>query len=330
MRSRLWQVFHRAAVAAVVAVSLTAFLAWGGRGASPESPRTIKVIVPFPPGGLQSDILTRLLADQIGRAQGVTMVVENRPGAGTAVGTQAASHARPDGNTLLMISPAFVINPQLRQLDYDPVASFAPICHLASAPIVLVVDSASSFRTLADLVEAAREPGRSTVATTPGTLFHIVLELLKRAGNTDPTLVPFTGGVPALNALLGHHVTSALINYGDVAQYMKEGRLRALAVFSRQRIAIAPEIPSIAESGYPQIEAEGWFGLVAPAQTPQKMISQFADWITTALREPQISGKLIEQGISPVGTCGDAFGALIREKYNEYGRVIREANIKAE
>jgi tripartite-type tricarboxylate transporter receptor subunit TctC len=300
-------------------------------GAWSQTTRPIKNIVPVPAGSTQ-DILARLLADEIGRTQGATMVTENRPGAGTAIAAEAASHALPDGSTLLSNAPPFLINPQLRKAAYDPLTGFEPICYLARSPTVIVVNSASPYRTLADLLNAARaNPGELTLAGIgPASAIQIAFEALKRAAKSDMTFIPYPGTTPAVNALLGAHVTSVFGNYGDVAAQMKAGKLRALAAASSMRIDSLPDLPTIAESGYPEYEADIWYGLVAPAKTPKESISKLAGWIAAALRVPEIKDKLAIQGLYPVGLCGADFGAFMRKQYIEYGRVIQEANIKEE
>ena len=221
---------HLAGVAAAVAVlSVTV----AGHGAWSQTARTIKVVVSVQPGG-SSDFLARLLAEQIGRAQRLTMVIENRPGAGSIIGTEAVSHAAPDGNTLLINTPTLVVNPHLRKVNYDPVTSFEPICYLVDSPTVIVVNSASPYRTLADLLDAARaKPGDLTVAGSG--FFFIAFEMLKRMANLNMTFVPYPGAAPAVTALLGEHVTSVFTDYATLAEQLKAGKLRALATGSRTR-----------------------------------------------------------------------------------------------
>jgi tripartite-type tricarboxylate transporter receptor subunit TctC len=293
-----------------------------------QAPRTIRLIVPYPPGGT-ADIVARLLAEQIGRTQGPAIVVENRPGGGTAIGTEAVSRAPPDGSTLLINSPEFVINPHLRKSNYDPLTSFEPICHLVNSPTVIVVNSASPYRTLADLLDAARaKPGDLTLASTG--IFQVAIEMLKRAANVNLTYVPYAGNAPASNALLGGHLTSVFAVYPTVSELLKAGKLRALATASRGRIETLPDVPTVIESGYKDFEVDVWLGLVAPAKTPKDTIVQIADWFTAALKAPEIKTKLAGQESYPVGVCGADFGAYIRKQYDETGRTIRDANIKAE
>jgi tripartite-type tricarboxylate transporter receptor subunit TctC len=230
--------------------------------------RAIKIVVPIAPGG-GADILARMLAEQIGRTSGRTFVVENRPGAGAIVGTEAVSRAAPDGNTVLLIGNSFVINPNLRKLPYDPLTSFEPVCNLASVPLLIVVNSASPYRKLSDLLEAARgRPGVLTLASSgPATALHIASAMLIRAAAIDMSYVPYPGTAPAVSALLGEHVTSAFADYPGVRQQLKVGQLRALASATRMRID--PEIPTVAESGYDELEVDGWYGVAAPAKTPE-------------------------------------------------------------
>jgi len=314
------------AIAAVTIVLIALFASL----ARSETSRTVRIVVPIAPGGF-ADTLSRLLDEEISDAEGLTVMVETRPGAGTALGTEAVARAAPNGNTLLFTAPAFVINPLLRTLSYDPLTSFEPVCYLARAPMVLAVNSASNFHTLADLIDAARaHPGGLTLAASAGSLFQIVFEQLKRAANVAITFVPYPGNSPTVSALLGGHVTSILVTYSDAAAQIEAGKLRALAIASAERVEIAPQLPTFAEAGYRSIDAEGWFGVVAPANTPTYVISQLAGWFSAALQAPRIKAKLLEQGNLAVGTCGAPFGAFLRKQYDDYGRVIRESNMQAE
>jgi tripartite-type tricarboxylate transporter receptor subunit TctC len=306
-------------------------LALSGHGAVSQMARTIRIVVPFPAGG-SADELARLLADQIGRTRGVNFVIENRPGAGTVVATEAVSRAAPDGNTLLIVANSFVINPSLKKLSYDPFTSFAPVCHLVSSPLIIAVNSDSPYRSLADLINAAHaKPGELTLASVaPATTQHIAFEMLKRVADMNMIHVPYPGGAPAVTALLGGHVTAVIANYSEVEAHLASGKLRALAAASHQRIQSAPDLPTVAESGYQNYETEVWFGLVAPAKTPADTISQLSSWFVSALQTDAVKQKLQPQEMYPVGTCGADFAAYLRKQFDEYARVIREADIKAE
>jgi tripartite-type tricarboxylate transporter receptor subunit TctC len=296
--------------------------------ASSQSARTIKIIVPLAPGGAAS-VLARLLADQLGTMPGVTAFVENRPGGSSAIGTVAVARAASDGNTLLVTNTSILINPHLRKQEYDPLTSFAAVCQLVSVPIVLAVNSASPYRTLADLIAAARaRPGELTLASFTATGGHIAFESLKRRAKADITFVPYAGSAPAVTALLGAHVTAMMDNYATMGEHVSAGRLRALATFGRSRTN-GLDVPTVIESGI-DVEYEGWFGLFAPANVPKDILSQTAAWTTTALQKPDVQQKLEPLGLLPPTVCGEKFTASVRKSYEEFGRVIREANIKAE
>jgi tripartite-type tricarboxylate transporter receptor subunit TctC len=315
---------------ATAAVTILATLS--GHAAWSQTTKPIKLVVPYPPGGF-GDILARLLAEQIGRARGPTMVIENRAGAATVIGTEAVAYAASDGNTLLITgNSSFLINPHLRKLNYDPLASFEPICDIASVPTAIVVNSASPYRTLDDLLNAARaKPAELTLAGgAPASAGHLTFEMLKRAANVNMTMVPYPGNAPAVNALLGEHVTAVLADYPVLAEQLNAGKLRALATASRTRVELMPDVPTIAESGYKDIAMDSWLGLLAPAKTPRETVTRIEGWITAALQAPEFKAKLVVQGFNPVGMCGADFGALLRKQYDDWGRVIREANIKVE
>jgi tripartite-type tricarboxylate transporter receptor subunit TctC len=295
-----------------------------------ETTRTIRIIVPFPAGGA-ADVLARILGDKVARDHDLTVVVENRPGAGAIIGTEAAARAAPDANTVLITASLFLVSPHLRKVNYDPLASFEPICQLTSTPTVILVDGASPYRKLEDLVDAARaKPGSLTLATVPASSSHVTFEVFKRAAGIDMTFVPYPGGPPAINALLGDHITAVLLPYTGLEEYLKAGKLRALASASRTRSALLPEVPTLAESGYGDVVDEFWNGLLAPAKTPANAVSQLARWFSAALQAPEVKAKLVAQGLEPVGACGSDFATLLRTQYDVFGRSIRGANMQIE
>lgn len=198
--------------------------------------------------------------------------------------------------------------------------------------MVLVVNSSSAFRSLTDLLIAARtHPGEMSIgALGPATAQHIAVEQLKLESKVNFTYVPYPGGVPAVTALLGEHVTSALANYAEVREQVVSGKLRPLAVLERERIALLPDVPTVAELGYKDFEATVWNGIVAPAKTSKEITLRLISLFSSALKSPEIQTKLLVQGLYPVGTCGADFGTFMRNQYDEFGRIIHEANIKAE
>jgi len=308
-------------------------LAWAlmAAPALAQTAATIKIIVPSTAGG-GADTLARLLGDQISRKQGQTIVVENRPGASSTLGAEAVARAAHDGNTVLVTTPEFVINAHLKKLNYDPLTSFEAVCYLVKSPQLIVVNTASPYRTLANLLDGARvKPGELTIASAgPASSPHIAIEALKHTAGVNMNYIPYQGSTPAVNALLGGHVTAVMASYPNVAELVNTGKLRALATGTAARIEPLPDVPTIAESGFKDFEADIWFGLVAPAKTPSGALSQLADWFTTALKDPEVTPKLATQGLFPVGICGAAHAAFTQKQYDDYGRAIREANIKAQ
>jgi tripartite-type tricarboxylate transporter receptor subunit TctC len=296
-----------------------------------QDQRIIKIIVPFTAGG-GSDVLARLLADQISRAHGVTTIVENRPGAGTVIATEAVTRAEPDGNTVLLVANSFLINAALRKRDYDPLTSFEPLCLLTRSPNVVVVNSTSPYRTLADLINAARaNPGELTMAFNgPWTSQQLGYEKLKRAANINMIPVTFAGGAPAINALLGQHVKSLFVNYPSASELIAAGNLRVLASASLKRAELLANLPTVAELGYPDFEEEAWFGVVVPAKTPKHVVAQLSGWFREAVTATELKPKLSVHGFSVVGACGRDFASHLQMQHDAYGRIIREANIKGE
>src|SRR5262249_50513853 len=299
-------------------------------GASSQTARTVKIVVPYPAGGT-ADILARILGEQISRTEGVTLLTENRPGASAVIGTEAVSRAAPDGSTLLITSTAFLIAPHLQKLSYDPLTSFEPICQLESAPKIIVVNSESPSRTSAVWLNAARaKPGSLTLASIPAGLSRVAFEMLKRAAKVDIAFTPYSGDAPAVNALLGGHVSAVFLPYSGGAAQLKAGQMRALASASRSRSESLPSVPTIAESGFQGFEADNWNGLFAPAKTPNDTVSELTGWFAAAMQIPDVKAKLIAQSLYPARMCGADFAALLSQQYNQFGRVIREANIKAD
>lgn len=326
-RRATWRRLFGRMLAAAAAILIVAALPQE----APSQTKQMKIVVPLPPGGA-GDILARLLAEQVGHAHEAAVVIENRPGAGSIIGTEAVARAAPDGSTLLINAPYMLIGPQVKKVNYDPLTSFEPVCYLVSSPGVIVVNAASPYRTLADLLDAARaKPAELTFASVgPATAQHIGFERLKRAAHVDMIYVPYSGGAPAINALLGGHVTAVFAEYAPLAEHIKAGTLRALATSAPTRIDPLPDLPTVAESGFNDYEVDLWWSLFAPAKTSKETISQLAAWFTSAMHAPEVKGKLVAQGFAPVGMCGTEFGVLLRKQYDDYGRVIREANIKSD
>ena len=292
--------------------------------------RTIKIIVPSTPGG-GSDTIARILADYVSRAYNQPMIVENRPGASNTIGTEVVARSAPDGNTLVITTPEFVINAHLRKLSYDPLTSFEPICNLVQSPQLIVVNATSPYRSLKDLLDAARtKPGELTMASAgPASSPHIAIETIKRATGVNINYIPYQGTTPAVNALMGDHLTSVMSSYPNVSELIRTGRLRALATTTAKRIQSMPELPTVAEAaGIKDFDVDIWFGVNAAAKTPRELTAQLATWFTAALKVPEVKAKLDAQGLFEVGACGEDYAAFLRKQYDDYGRAIRDANIK--
>lgn len=308
-----------------------AVLAGVGGIAIAQSGSPVRVIVPFPPGG-SADLLARVLTQQMGETTKQTIIVENRPGAGASIAYELTARAKPDGNTVVIAANSVVINPLLRKVNFDPVKSFAPICNLVASPLIFVVNNASGYKTIGELIAAAyAKPGVLTIAALgPATTQHIAFESFKRVTKTDMIFIPFSGGAPAVNALLGQHVDAALVNYSEAVEQIKAGKLRALATTSASRLKQAPELPTVAETGYPEYSAEVWLGVLAPAATPGSRIAQLADWFATAMQSSEVRKKLEAVGLYPAVRCGKDFADFISTQSADYAHIIRDAKIKVE
>jgi len=311
-------------------IAALALIAAANHAAWPQS-RTIRVILPVPPGGA-IDILSRILAEEISKAAGVNMIVESKPGAGSIIAAEYVAHAAPDGNTLLSNNNSIIVSSILHKVNYDPLTSFEPVCYLVTTPQIIVVNSASPYHTLAELLEAARaKPGELSIASVgPNTTQHIGIERLKKLAKADLTYVPYPGGATPTNALLGNHITAAVLNWSEVGQQITSGGVRALATMAAQPIEPLPDLPTVAASGFPGFETDVWFGVVAPAKTPKDNVTQLIDWFQTAVLAPQVKAKLVDLALYPNPKCGDDFAAHIRRQTELYTGLVHDLGIKAE
>jgi tripartite-type tricarboxylate transporter receptor subunit TctC len=222
-----------------------------------------------------------------------------------------------------------VVLPYFRKLNYDPLKDFVPICELANFPPLIVVNSNSPYRTLADFIAAAHaRPGALTLGTIgPATSTQLAFEMLKVAAKANVTFVPFTGYTPAIQAVLGDQITAAIADLSSLQGALQAGRLRALATTAGARIASLPSVPTVAESGYKDVVAEFFGGLIAPAKTPDDTISQLIGWSSAALKTPQVKEKFAALGFFPSEVCGADYSAILHKDYEDYGRIIRQAHI---
>src|SRR5882757_6928768 len=282
--------------------------------------KSVRIIVPYPAGGA-GDVITRVLAQQVSESGGPAFVVENRPGAGSIIGSDVAARAAPDGLTILLVENPFVLGAVLHPTDhYHPVKSFDPICYLADTPSVVAVAGNSEYKTLADFLEAAKaKPGTLSYGSTgPASTVHIAGELLKRAAGIELIYVPFPGTPPVVNAVLGGHVTAVISNYSDLKAQIDSKSLRAIAVPAGKRVDPLPDIATLEEQGFKDIEASIWFGFVAPAGTPKDMLAQFEKYFTAAIEVPAVKSKLNVVGLYPKVFCGSEFGTFIATQTDNY------------
>jgi len=291
----------------------------------------IKIVVGFPPG-VAPDITARLLADRFGEAWGKPVVVENVSGAGSNIATDRVAKAAPDGYTLLMGgNSALVISPSLYdKLPYDSVKDFAPISQVFVAANLLVVPPEVPARTLPELVALARaRPGKLTYGHAGiGTSQHLAAELFKYMARVDIQPVAYRGTTAVLPDLLAGRLTMSFANILNALPLSREGKLRAFAVTSRQRSSAAPDMPTMAELGYPGFEAVPWFGLMAPAGTPQLVIEKIHRETARALAQPEVRRRLAELGVDLIGNTPSEFAAALKAEIPQWAAVIKAAGIK--
>ncbi|QDL38110.1 Bug family tripartite tricarboxylate transporter substrate binding protein [Rhodoferax sediminis] len=314
--------------------SLTASMAGAPAFAQGNWPtKPISYIVPFPAGGT-TDILGRLIGQKLGAALGTTIVIENRGGAGGSVGSEVAARAAPDGYTLLggTIS-SHAINVSLYpKLGYDPVKSFTPIILIGSNPVVLIVRKDSPFKTLQDVLAAARaKPGTiSSASAGNGTSQHMTLELLAYKSGTKFVHVPYKGSGPAIQDLIGGQVDMMFDTTVVAGPYIQSGTLRAIAVSSARRLDSMPNVPTIAESGVPGFEVVSWQGIFAPAGTPKPLVERLHNEIDKILKTPEMQDRLKGLGMQPGNLTADQFAAFQKAEVDKWAQVIKAANLKLE
>lgn len=292
--------------------------------------KPVRIIVPFAAGGT-ADHFARVLAVALEKRWGQAPVVDARPGGGTVIGTTAAAKAPPDGHTLLMVASSFVIHPKLhKNLPYDGIRAFVPVAVLAESPQVLVAGPATTSRTIAEWIKDVRQRGAaaSIGSSGPASGQHIAIEMFKSAAQIQPTYVPYGGGSAALTAVLGGHIDAMLTNYSEIGGHVEAGKLRALAVFSPHRLAQLKDVPTVAEAGYPDVDAMAWFGVVAPAGTPTAVVAKLADDFAVAMQDPVIKASLPKMGLRPAFQGPTQAAVYITGKHEQFSRVIDRSGIK--
>ena len=295
--------------------------------------RPLRLIVPFPPGG-PSDLVARLFSQKLGEALGQQIVVDNRGGAAGAIACEITKRATPDGYTLLQATVGTLsINPELYpKLLYDPARDFRPVTMLTSTPYLLVTYPGLPARSVRELVALVKsKPHQFNFASGGvGTANHFSMELLKLVAGLDIVHVPYKGTGQAVNDVLTGQVQMMFMNLLPAMVHVKAGRMRGLAVTSAQRSAAVPDIPTIAESGFPGYESTSWHGIVVPAKTPAVLVGRLHDEFAKITRSPDVKGRLESQGAAVIGDTPEEFAATIKAETVKWTKVIRTAGIKAD
>jgi len=301
------------------------------QGAYPS--RNIKMIVPYPPGGT-TDLLGRLIAEQIKTGLNAIVVVENKPGAGTTLGAEQVAHSEPDGYTLLMAtSTTLAINKWLyKKLPYDPVKDFAPVALVAGVPFALIINPSIPAKTLAEFIAYAKSnPGLAYGSAGNGSPQHLAAEMLRSAAGIDIRHVPYRGSVPAMLDVIAGHIPFMIVDLQPALQQIKEGKVRVLGVTTPKRVAAAPDIPTIAEGGLAGYELVAWQGVVAPAGTPRPVVDALAAQIKKLLDNPSTRERFTSIAIEPLpGSTPDSFGDYIKSEVDRWADIVKKSGAEAE
>ena len=314
-----------------VCAAVVLVLAWVGSTAAQVYPnRPIRVIIPQSAGG-STDLAARSVTQRLGDALGQPVVIDNRPGAGSLIGTDLVAKAAPDGYTLLSVASSFSINPSLQaNLPFDPVRDFAPISRLCALPHILVVHPAVLVKSVKELIALARaKPGQLNVATSGiATSTHMAAELFMYMTGTKMVPVPYKGGAPGNIAVVSGEVQLYFATISTALPHIRAGKLRAIAVTTRKRTTAAPEYPTIAEAGLPGYEHASWVGMLAPAGTPPAIISRLNTEIARIVHLPEVKEFLLRDGLEPEGDTAKEFAANIRNEVAKWIKVVKAAGIK--
>ncbi len=332
----LWSYFLRSPLRPFASFAFHVLLAFGlltGIAQAEGYPnKPIRIIVPYPPGGF-NDTLARTLGQKLTVKWGRPVIVDNRPGGGSTIGTNLAAKSAPDGYTLLIVSFAFAVNPALyATLPYDTGKDFVPIVHAANTPNLLVVNPGLPVKSVKELIALAKsKPGKLNYASGGnGSSPHLSMELFKSLAGVDVVHIPYKGSAPAVTDLIGGQVDLMFDNVPNVIQQVKAGKLRGLAVSSKERSPFVKDLPTVAESGVPGFDVSVWFGVVAPAGTPQSVIAKLNAEINQILKRPEVVELFQTQGVKPIGGTPEAFSVFLRAQMTKWAKVVKESGAKAE
>ena len=315
---------------AFAALSLVVFSTGKAVALYPE--RIVRLIVPFAPGG-GTDVVARTLAQDMAKDLGVAVVIENKPGAGTIIGTQAVATSAPDGYTVLMGTFSHAVNPTLNaNLPYDPHRDFAPVALIARSFNVVVVNPKSPIKSIADLIAVAKaSPGKLSYGTFgAGTSAHLAGELFKDMAKVDLTTVPYKGAAPAITDLIGGQIDVMFTTVASAASLIESGQLRAIAVTSAERSPAFPQLPTVAEAGVPGYAAESWYGLFVPARTPADIIDRLNKSAAVAVQSEAFKKLGVNEGLVVIARPPEELDRYVRSEEERWRRVIQDAGIKVE
>jgi tripartite-type tricarboxylate transporter receptor subunit TctC len=294
--------------------------------------KTIRLIVPFPPGG-PNDIIARVIGQRMSELLKQPVLIDNRGGQGGAFGTDAVAKAKPDGYTIAISSAgALAISPGMEKVGYDTLKDLQPITLIATVPEMLVVATNVPASNMAELVALAKaQPGKLNFASSgPGSLPHLAGELLKLTAKIDIVHVPYRGAAPAINDLLGQQVQMTFLDLPVILPQIRAGALRPIAIGSPQRAATAMDVPTTAEAGMPDLRIENWYGMVAPAGTPEAVVTTLNRTAIEAMRDPAVQEKLAVQGLTLIGDTPEHFRGFIDTETRKWAAVIKDAGIATE
>jgi tripartite-type tricarboxylate transporter receptor subunit TctC len=310
--------------------TLACALLWAALPAAAQDfPRKqIDLVVPFVAGGT-TDNIARLIAQRFSEVWSQPVIVNNRPGGGSTIGHQVVAKSAPDGHTLLVTTISFAITAALQKLPFDPIRDFAPISELASLPLMLVVHPLLPATDLREFIAMAKaNPGGWDFASSGvGTSPHLAAEMFKSLAGIDLVHLPFKGNAEAMNAFLGGHVKIYFALVPAVLQHVRAGKLRAIAVTSEQRLPYLPEVPTIAEQGFPGYEISSWQGVFAPAGTPKEVIAKINGELVRLVRTPEVRERMAREGADPVGSTAIEFEARVRSELAKWAKVVKAAGI---
>jgi tripartite-type tricarboxylate transporter receptor subunit TctC len=302
--------------------------ACGAASAQSYPAKPITLVAPSTPGSAP-DVLARVIAQKLSEQLGQQMVVLNRPGAGTNIGTQAVAQAAPDGYTVLLGSIANTLNPHIMGSVGYRLEDFAPVSSVAAAPDVLVVHPSVAATSVAELIALLKsKPGTPAGHAGIGTTPHLSLEMFRRLAGVEVTPVPFKGGGEAQQGILGGQVPFMFSTTIGILPRVRSGQLRGLAVSSAKRIAAAPELPTVAESGLPGFDVVAWFGIFAPAGTPKAIVDRLSAETRAALAAPEVRKRLVDLGAEPLGSTPQEFAAYVDAEFQRWGKLAKEAGIR--